>query len=155
MDLSVLKLSRWIALASGFALCAECFAADRFAAIVEATGEPTVTKGGYVVNQKRVAVQAELSKRPPTSQDLGVRLPPGSALKLHETAGQIAHYHPIWRVYEYRLTIPRAEFISFFEAQGLRFDKSGNLLKFDNAGNDFIDGLSGDPMTGFRVWRKP
>ena len=130
-------------------------AADRFTRIVEEGGEPTVTKGGYVVNQKRVAVQKELTQRPPSPEELGVRLPPGSTLLLEQTARQIAQYHPVWRIYEYRVEMPRQAFIEHFQQQGLTFDRSGNILKFGNPGGEFIDGFSGDTMRTFRVWRKP
>jgi hypothetical protein len=129
--------------------------ADRFTKIVEEGGEPTVTSGGYLVNQKRVAVQKELSQRPPTPDELGVRLPPGAKLHLEQTARQIAQYHPFWRVYEYRVNMPRTAFIDHFVQQGLAFDRSANNLKLPGASGDFIDGLSGDTMQSFRVWRKP
>lgn len=132
-----------------------CAATDRFTQIVENGGEPTVTAGGYLVNQKRIAVQKELTQRPPTADELGVKLPSGSKLQLEQTARQIAQYHPAWRIYAYSVEMPRAGFIEFFEKQGLTFDKSANNLKFGNAGGDFIDGLSGETIKSFRVWRKP
>ena len=135
-----------------------CVASDRFAQIVEQGGEPTVIKGGYLVNQKRVAVQSELSRRPPTPAELGVKLPARASLKLEQTARQIAQYHPAWRVYDFRLSMPRTEFVTFFEAQGLVFDAHKNVLLFPGAAPDdaeFIDGLFGDPINGFRVWRRP
>ena len=89
--------------------------ADRFARIVEEGGEPTVTAGGYLVNQKRAAVQRELTQRPPTQDELGVKLPPGSKLQFELTARQIAQYHPAWRIYEYRVDMPRSEFIEYFQ----------------------------------------
>lgn len=147
-----------IALALGLILPAACAATDRFAQIVEQAGEPTVTRGGFLVNQKRVAVQSELSRRAPTPSELGVKLPPKASLKLEQTARQIAQYHPVWRVYDYRLAMPRSEFIQFFEAQGLVFDAHKNVLLFPGAApNDaeFIDGLFGDPISEFRVWRRP
>ena len=146
-----------IALTLAAALPAVCAAADRFTPIIEHAGESTVNKGGYIVNQKRVAVQGELSKRPPTTVELGVKVPPRSSLKLEDTARQIAQYHPVWRVYDYRLSMPRSEFVGFFEAQGLVFDARRNVLLFPGAApNDaeFIDGLA-DPITGFRIWRRP
>lgn len=142
------------ALSTAFAAVAE----DRFTRIVEQGAEPVVTGGGYVVNQKRVAVQRELSRQPPTPTELGVKLPPGAVLKREQTARQIAQYHPVWRVYDYRLTLPRTEFIQFFEAQGLVFDVHKNVLRIPGAKPDdaeFIDGLFGDPIKEFRVWRKP
>ena len=150
-----------IVLGLGFCLpAAEAAAAavDRFTPIVEHAGEPTVTKSGFLVNQKRVAVQAELSRRPPTSAELGVKLPDKAALKLEQTARQIAQYHPVWRVYDYRLSMPRAELIRFFQAQGLVFDTHKNVLLFPGSAPDdaeFIDGLFGDTVSGFRVWRRP
>ena len=128
--------------------------ADRFTRIVEEGGESTVTKDGNLVNQKRVAVQKELSQRPPTAQELGVTLPPRSTLVLEHTARQIAQYHPVWRVYAYRTEMPRQAFVEHFQQQGLRFDVHANTMKFAN-GDEFIDGLTGDPMKSFRVWRRP
>ena len=142
------------ALATAFAAVAE----DRFTSIVESAGESTVTSGGFVVNQKRVAVQKEITRQPPTPAELGVKLPANAALNLEKTARQIAQYHPIWRVYDYRVSMPRQEFIQFFEAQGLIFDSHRNELLFPGAPpNDaeFVDGLYGDPIREFRVWRRP
>ena len=54
--------------------------------------------------------------------------------------------------------MPRADFIRFFEAQGLVFDVHKNGLLFPGAARDeaeFIDGLDGDPISAFRVWRRP
>ena len=133
-------------------------AADRFTTVIEQAGESTVTKGGYIVNQRRVAVQRELSRQPATQAELGAKLPKGATLNLEQTARQIAQYHPIWRVYDYRLAMPRQELIRFFEAQGLVFDVHKNKLLFPGAEPDaaeFIDGLTGDPVQGFRVWRRP
>ena len=147
-----------IALALGVVLPAASAAADRFTPIVEQAGGPTVTQGGVLVNQQRVAVQSELSRRPPMAAELGVKLPEKSMLKLEPTARQIAQYHPVWRVYDYRLSMPRPEFIKFFEAQGLVFDVHKNTLLFPGAAPDdaaFIDGLFGDTISGFRVWRRP
>lgn len=146
------------AAAVAVAAAAAAAAVDRFTSIVEQAGEPTVTKSGFLVNQKRVAVQAELSRRPPTSAELGVKLPDKAALKLEQTARQIAQYHPVWRVYDYRLSMPRAELIRFFQAQGLVFDTHKNVLLFPGSAPDdaeFIDGLFGDTVSGFRVWRRP
>jgi len=144
-----------VTLATTLALSATLAHADRFAKIVEGGAEPTVTSGGYLVNNKRVAVQKELSQRPPTSEELGVSLPPGAKLLLEQTARQIAQYHPAWRIYEYRIEMSRAAFIEHFRKQGLSFDQSANHMKFGNAGGDFIDGFSGETMKSFRVWRKP
>lgn len=152
------KILTRIALTLAVTLPAVCAAADRFTPIIEQAGGSAVTKGGFVVNQKRVAVQSELSKRPPTPAELGVKLPPRSSLKLEETARQIAQYHPVWRVYDFRLSMPRAEFIRFFEAQGLVFDVHKNALLFPGAapdGAEFIDGLFGDSISAFRIWRRP
>ena len=130
--------------------------ADRFAKIVEEGGEPTVNAAGYLVNQKRVAVQKELTQRPPTPAELGVQLPVGAKLNLENTARQIAQYHPAWRIYEYRVDMSRTGFIDHFEKQGLVFDRSANQLKFAaGPSGDFIDGFSGDTMKSFRIWRKP
>lgn len=150
-----LRTARQTALALALLLASSLASADRFAKIVEEGGEPTTTAGGYLVNQKRVAVQKELAQRPPTADELGVKLPPGAKLQLEQTARQIAQYHPVWRIYDYRVEMPRADFIAFFEKQGLTFDKSANNLKFGNAGEDFVDGLFGDSIKSFRIWRKP
>lgn len=147
-----------IALSFAAILPGICLATDRFTQIVEQGGEPTVTKGGFLVNQKRVAVQGELARRPPTPAELGVKVPAKASLRLEQTARQIAQYHPVWRVYDFRLSMPRAEFIKFFEAQGLTFDIHKNTLLFPGAAPDdaeFIDGLVGDPISGFRIWRRP
>jgi hypothetical protein len=130
-------------------------AADRFTRIVEEGGEPTVTKGGYLVNQKRVAVQKELAQRPPTNEELGIKLPPGSSLMLEQTARQIAQYHPVWRIYQYKVNVAREALIQHFQAQGLTYDTSHANLKFGNASGDFIDGLSGDDQHQIRIWKKP
>lgn len=130
-------------------------AADRFAKIVDEGGDPTVTAGGFVVNQKRVAVQKELTARPPTAEELGVRLPAGAKLMLVETARQIAQYHPAWRIYQYRVELPREAVVAHFEAQGLKYDVNSANLKFGNAGGDFVDGLSQSGQHQLRVWRKP
>ena len=153
-----LKMLTHAAMALAVALPAVGAAADRFTSIIEQAGESTVTRGGFIVNQKRVAVQGELSKRPPTTAELGVKLPPRASLRLEESARQIAQYHPVWRVYDFRVSMPRPEFVRFFEAQGLVFDVHKNALLFPGAARDeaeFIDGLSGDSISGFRVWRRP
>ena len=131
------------------------FAADRFTAIVEAGGESTVTAGGFVVNQKRVAVQKELAIRPPTREEIGVELPKGSRFMLVETSRQIAQYHPHWRIYQYSVTMPRKDLISYFEGQGLTYDQHSANLKFGQDGGDFIDGLSADDRHQVRIWRRP
>lgn len=132
---------------------------DRFTAIVEQAPPSTVTKGGFVVNNKRVAVQQELSRRPPTREELGVALPRGSRMVLYETALQIAQYHPHWRIYEYRVDMPQAEFIRFFTDQGLSFDRRKFYLRFPapfgGRDGDFIDLFTEDPVTRFRIWRRP
>ena len=118
-----MKLSIRFALFACIASAPFAWASDRFTSIVESAGESTVTSGGFLVNQKRVAVQKELAKRPPTPEELGVKLPPKSVLMLEQTARQIAQYHPVWRVYEYRVQMPRAEFTRYFQEQGLAFDQ--------------------------------
>lgn len=150
-----MKLSARLTLCACIAASPYGWASDRFTTIVESAGDSTVSGGGFRVNQKRVAVQRELAQRPPTLAELGVKLPPKSALMLEQTARQIAQYHPVWRVYEYRLQMPRSEFTQYFQDQGLAFDVHANQLKFGNLGGEFIDGLSEDPITSFRVWRRP
>lgn len=153
-----MKLLASLALALAVALPAVCTATDRFTQIIEQAGESTVTKGGFIVNQKRVAVQKELARRLPTTAELGVKLPPKASLKLEQTARQIAQYHPVWRVYDFRISMPRSEFVKFFEAQGLVLDTHKNALLFPGtAPNDaeFIDGLFGDLISEFRIWRRP
>lgn len=130
---------------------------DRFTSIIEQAPESTVVNG-YVVNNRRVAVQKELSARPPTHDELGVTIPKGARLELERTARQIAQYHPYWRIYEYAVEMPEADLIRFFTDQGLTLDPSGHKLHFSKpAGNgeDFIDNLQGDPVEGFRIWRVP
>jgi len=132
-------------------------ASDRFSRIIEQAPESTVVNG-YVVNNRRVAVQKELSARPPTREELGVTIPKGARLELERTARQIAQYHPQWRIYQYAIEMPQADLIRFFTEQGLTFDPSGHKLYFSKpAGNgeDFIDNLQGDPVEGFRIWRVP
>jgi hypothetical protein len=129
-------------------------AGDRFTLIIDNAPESTVNAKGFVVNQKRVLIQRELMAQRPSVAELGVRLPPGAKLKPEESARQIAQYHPAWRVYDYKLAMPRDELVRFFEAQGLRYDRSAVRFVFSE-GEDFIDGVAGDPVRGFRVWRKP
>lgn len=153
-----MKFLASIALVLAMSLPAVCAASDRFTQIIEHAGASTVTKGGFVVNQKRVAVQKELSRRPPTFAELGVKLPPKASLKLERTALQIVQYNPVWRVYDFHVSMPRAEFVKFFEAQGLVFDTHKNVLVFPGTAlNDaeFIDGLFGDVISDFRIWRRP
>lgn len=128
---------------------------DRFTKLIAEGGDPTVTEGGFVVNQKRVAVQKELTARPPTADEVGVKLPPGARLMLVETARQIAQYDPTWRIYQYNLEMPRGEVIAYFEAQGLKYDQNAANLAFGNAAGDFVDGLSQSGQHRIRVWRKP
>ncbi len=111
-----MKLHKLGALVLLAVIASASHAADRFARIVEEGGEPTVTAGGYVVNQKRVAVQKELTARPPTADEVGVRLPAGAKLMLVETARQIAQYHPAWRIYQYQLEAPRDAVVAHFVA---------------------------------------
>ena len=130
---------------------------DRFTSIIAAAPESTVVNG-YVVNNRRVAVQKELTARPPTPQELGVVLPAGARLDHERTARQIAQYHPNWRIYKYEIEMPRAELVRFFTDQGLTYDRSWNKLFFSRPtgnGEDFIDSLEGDPVEGFRIWRRP
>ncbi len=135
-------------------LASVALAQDRFAGIIDGAADSTVNSGGFVVNQKRVAIQAELTKRPPTSAELGVTVPHGSKLRAEQTARQIAQYHPVWRVYDFSVAMPRSAFIQHFESQGLRLDRSANILRIPG-GEDFIDGLVGEQISGFRIWRKP
>lgn len=146
----------------GFLLLAflpgSALADDRYTPIIKNAGEPVVNSNGYVVNQARVAVQKELSQRPPTADELGVKLPPRAKLSLETTARQIAQYDPVWRVYEFKSQMARDEFKRFFLAQGLHFDQSSNVLRLaDHPGHqgEFIDGLSDDPLQSFRIWRRP
>lgn len=136
-------------------------ARDRFTPIIEQAPKSSV-QNGALVNHKRVAVQEELAQRPPTRGELGVELPAGARLELYETALQIAQYHPAWRVYKYRLDTPRerGDFIDFFTSQGLHFNERKYWIIFpappgvDDRDAEFID-LSGDPVEGFRIWRRP
>lgn len=149
------KNGREMTLALVLGLASMLANADRFTSIVEEGAGPTTTAGGYLINNKRVAVQKELAQRPPTPDELGVKLPPGSKIQLEETARQIAQYHPAWRIYQYRIKMSRADLIDFFQTQGLSFDQSKNNIRFGNGGGDFIDGLSSDSVQSFRIWRKP
>lgn len=80
---------------------------DRSTSIIEQAPESTGVNG-YVVNNRRVAVQKELSARPPTHEELGVTIPMGARLELERTARQIAQYHPHWRIYEYAVEVPES-----------------------------------------------
>ena len=132
-------------------------AQDRFAAAIAGAPESTV-RNGYVVNHRREAVQREITARPPTEAELGVRLPPSARL-LHEvTARQIAQYHPVWRIFQYRVALSRDELGRFFTEQGLRYEPSEGRAYFPGATNergDFIDGLANASGTGIRIWRMP
>jgi len=132
-------------------------ATDRFTSIIATAPESTVVNG-YVVNNRRVAVQKELEARPPTHDELGVALPKGARLEFERTARQIVQYHPYWRIYEYSLEMPKADLLRFFTDQGLTADQSMHKLHFSKPpgnGEDFIDNLQGDPVEGFRIWRIP
>jgi hypothetical protein len=128
-------------------------AADRFTLIIDNAPESTVNAKGFVVNHKRALIQKELMAQRPSLAELGVKLPPGSKLKAEESARQIAQYHPVWRIYEYKLAMPRDELVRHFEAQGLHFDRSNAKLTFPGS-TDFIDGIAENPVHRFRVWRK-
>ncbi len=152
------QLTRIISLCIGLTLPAICMAQDRYTQAIESAGGPVVNSGGYLVNLKRIAVQKELSRHPPTAAELGVKVPARAKLDLVLTARQIAQYHPTWRIYDYHIAMPRAEFIQFFEAQGLVFNRSRNVLLFpgaDSQSGEFIDGLSGGEIRSFRIWRRP
>lgn len=131
-------------------------AQDRFAPIIAGAPESSV-RDGYVVNHRREAVQKELTARPPTEAELGVRLPPGARLVPDRTALQIVQYHPGRRIYQYRVAMSREELVHFFEAQGLRWDASQQWLFFPGAtrdnGGDFVDALHDAAGGGFRIWR--
>jgi hypothetical protein len=134
-------------------------AVDRFTPIIASAPESSV-RNGYVVNHRREAVEKEITTRPPTREELGVELPPGARLDRNNSARQIVQYHPVWRVYDYRLTTPvaRAELLAFFARQGVTYDQNQQWLVFTGKGGngeDFIDQISGDPITRFRIWRKP
>jgi hypothetical protein len=139
-------------LLAGLALGAS--AADRFKLIIDNAPESAVNASGQPVDPKRLLVEKELMAQRPGRAELGVRLPEGSRLKPEESARQIVQHDPAWRVYEYRLSMPRAELLRFFQGQGLRHDRAAGRLVFpDNT--DFIDGFEDDPVKRFRVWRKP
>lgn len=137
-----------------FSLSGTALSRDRFGPIVEAAPEPSLNANGDLVNHQRVAVQAEITKRPPTAAELGVAVPKGSKLNIKRTALQIAQYHPVWRIYDFEISMPRSALIQHFESQGLTFDKSANVLRFPGS-EDFVDGLFGQNVSGFRIWRKP
>lgn len=130
---------------------------DRFTSIIAQAPESTVVNG-YVVNNRRVAVQKELTARPPTRNEIGVVLPTGARLDYERTARQIVQYDPNWRIYQYDLEMPKADLVRHFTDQGLSFDPSWNRLFFTKPtgnGEDFIDNLGGDQAEGFRIWRRP
>jgi hypothetical protein len=129
-------------------------AADRFKLIIDNAPESAVNATGQPVDPKRQLIQKELMAQRPSLAELGVRLPTGSKLKPEESARQIVQHDPAWRVYEYRVSMPRGELLRFFQAQGLRHDRPAGQLRFPN-GEDFVDGFEGNPVKGFRVWRKP
>ena len=85
-----------------------------------------------------------------------MRLPPGAQLRLELSARQIAQYHPVWRIYQYRTSMPREDLARHFTAQGLRYEASEGRLYFPGATHergDFIDGIADARLTGFRIWR--
>ena len=130
-------------------------AQDRFTPIIAGAPESSV-RNGYVVNHRREAVQRELTARPPTEAELGVRLPPGAQLRHELTARQIAQYHPVWRIYQYRTAMAREALARHFTAQGLRYEASEGRMYFPGATRergDFIDGLADAALTGIRIWR--
>jgi hypothetical protein len=130
-------------------------AQDRFTPVIAGAPESTV-RNGYVVNHRREAVQRELTARPPTEAELGVRLPPGAQLRHELSARQIVQYHPVWRIYQYRVALPKEELARHFTAQGLRYEASEGRAYFPNATRDrgdFIDGLGDAALTGLRIWR--
>ncbi|MET0311406.1 MAG: hypothetical protein ABW051_05100 [Burkholderiaceae bacterium] len=144
------------ALALLLALPFTASAADRLSPIFDTGGKAAT--GGFSATQQRAAVQMELSLRPPTPAELGVKLPQKTALRAEQTARQMAEYDPAWRVYEYSAGIPKAEFVKFFQAQGLTLNATRNVLVMPGPGPDgagFIDGLQNDPVQDFRIWRKP
>lgn len=146
-----------LGLLAALSLPAAAFAADRLTPFFD-TGKATAT-GGFVATQQRAAVQMELSLRPPTPQELGVKLPAKATLKVESTARQMTEYDPAWRVYEYNAAaMPKAEFVRFFQGQGLTMNTARNVLVIPGQGPDgsgFVDGLQSDPVQDFRVWRKP
>lgn len=128
-------------------------AADRFKLIIDNSPESTVNAQGQPDDPRRLLIQKELMAQRPSLAELGVKLPTGSKLKPDESARLIVQHDPRWRVYEYRVAMPRGELLRFFQAQGLRHDRAAGRLKFVN-GEDFIDGFEGNPVSSFRVWRK-
>lgn len=149
---STLLSSLFLCLLAG--LGAGASAADRFKLIIDNAPESTVNAGGQPVDPKRLLVEKELMAQRPSRAELGVRLPEGSRLKPDESARLIVQQDPAWRVYEYRLSMPRPELLRFFQDQGLRHDRAAGRLVFPNNA-DFIDGFEGNPVRRLRVWRKP
>lgn len=130
-------------------------AQDRFTPIIAGAPESSV-RNGYVVNHRREALQREITARPPTEGELGVRLPAGAELRHELTARQIAQYHPVWRIYQYRVALSKEDLARHFVAQGLRFEASEGRLYFPGATRDqgdFIDGLAATGVQDFRIWR--
>jgi hypothetical protein len=130
-------------------------AQDRFTPIIAGAPESSV-RDGYVDNHRREAVQRELTARPPTEAELGVRLPPGAQLRPELTARQIAQYHPVWRVYQYRVALAKEDLARHFTAQGLRYEAAEGRVYFPSATRergDFMDGLADAAQQGFRIWR--
>ena len=73
-------------------------------------------------------------------------------------ARQIVQLHPVWRVYQYRVPLPKEELARHLTAQGLRYEASEGRAYFPGATHergDFIDGLAIASGTGFRIWRMP
>lgn len=131
-------------------------AQDRFTALIANAPESSV-RNGYVVNHRREAVQKELAVRPPTREELGVRLPAGATLQLQRTALQIVQYDGVFRIYQYRVPMSRDSLVAFFEAQGLRYDASQQWIFFPGATRekgDFIDDLHHASGNGLRIWRR-
>ncbi|MDF1503789.1 hypothetical protein [Roseisolibacter sp. H3M3-2] len=131
-------------------------AQDRFTDIIARAPESSV-RNGYVVNHRREAVQREITARPPTEAELGVRLPPGARLVPDRTALQIVQYNPVWRVYQYRVAMSREELVRFFTEQGLEYDASQQWLYFPGGRKKeggFIDDLHHGAQ-GIRIWRRP
>jgi hypothetical protein len=132
-------------------------AQDRFAEAIAGAPESTV-RNGFVVNHRREAVQREITARPPTEAELGVRLPPGARLVHERTALQIVQYHPVWHIFQYRVAMSSDELGRFFAEQGLRYEPSEGRAYFPSATNergDFIDGLGNATDSGIRIWRVP
>ena len=148
---------RALTLAAALALPAarHAGAQDRFTPAIAGAPESTV-RNGYVVNHRREAVQRELTARPPTEAELGVRLPAGAQLRAELTARQIVQYHPVWRVYQYRVALSKEELARHFTGQGLRYEASEGRVYFPGATReqgDFMDGLGDAALGGFRIWR--